>query len=64
MFFILGDFFQGLFGGASDDQPNGSMQPCTVDEDCTIENEKCHAMKLCGTTGVIFWIQLILQSLD
>ena len=48
LFFILGDFFQGVFGGLSDDHPNGSKQECNVDDDCTIDNEKCHIMKLCG----------------
>ena len=46
---ILGDFFQGLFGRLSDEDFDDPMQPCTVDEDCTNSNEKCHAMKMCGT---------------
>ena len=46
---ISGDFFQGVFGGLSENHPDLSDQPCTVDEDCTFDNEKCHDMKLCGT---------------
>ena len=46
---ILGDFFQGLFGRLSDEDFDDPMQPCTVDDDCTNGNEKCHAMKMCGT---------------
>merc|ERR1712083_1155361 len=46
---FFGSHVLGVFGGLSENHLDTSMQSCSMDEECTIDNEKCHHETFCGT---------------